>query len=67
LLPLMGYSKDDPDVCRGLNWLIENQAKDGLWNLSYVKGAKESSSVKVEENRLWLSLRIARVFKRFFL
>ncbi|MGD6935261.1 MAG: prenyltransferase/squalene oxidase repeat-containing protein [Candidatus Bathyarchaeia archaeon] len=65
-LSLMGYSKDDPDVWKGLNWLVENQQKDGLWNLIYAKNAEDGVSLKVEENRLWLTLRIARVFKRFF-
>ncbi|XHH07675.1 MAG: prenyltransferase/squalene oxidase repeat-containing protein [Candidatus Bathyarchaeia archaeon] len=66
-LCLMCYSKSDPDIWKGLSWLIENQAEDGLWNLSYVKGAKDGASVNAKENRLWLTLRIARFFKRFFL
>jgi squalene cyclase len=65
-LSCMGYSKDDPDIQKGLNWLTANQAKDGLWNLSYVKGTKEKSNAKTEDNRLWLTLRVAGVFKRFF-
>ncbi len=65
-LSLMGYSKDDPGIWKGLNWLIENQAKDGLWNLTYVKGAKVGIGVQMVENRLWLTLRVASIFKRFF-
>ncbi len=65
-LSLMGYSKDDPDVQKGLKWLSANQSEDGLWNLTYVKGAKEKQNAKTDEARLWLSLRIAGVFKKFF-
>jgi hypothetical protein len=65
-LSLMGYSKDDPDIQKGLSWLIENQAEDGLWNLTYVKNSKAGSSEKMKENRLWLTLRITRVLKKFF-
>lgn len=66
-LSLMGYSKDDVDVKIALNWLIENQSSDGLWKLSYVKGAKENSAnAKTFERRLWLTLKICRVIKRFY-
>ena len=64
-LSLMGYSKDEPDIKKGLNWLIDNQAEDGLWNLSYADDAKKAVSVKANIERLWLSLRIARILKRF--
>ncbi len=64
-LSLMGYSKDDADIKKGLDWLVKNQTGDGLWNLSYVEGAKESVSVKAKEERFWLSLRVARILKRF--
>jgi len=45
-LSLMGYSKSDPDIKRGVDWLVENQAEDGLWNLNYADDAKESRSEK---------------------
>lgn len=64
-LSLMGYSKDDADIKKGLDWLVENQARDGLWNLSYAEGAKESASEKAKEERFWLALRVARILKRF--
>jgi hypothetical protein len=64
-LSLMGYSRDDPDVARGLDWLVEHQAGDGLWNLSYVEGAKEGVSEKARFERYWLSLRVVRILKRF--
>ena len=63
-LSLMGYSNDDVDVRKGLDWLIANQMPDGLWKLDYSKGAKEKASDISE--KLWMALRIARIFKRFY-
>ena len=63
-LSLMGYSKDDVDVKKGLNWLVENQLSTGLWRLDYSKGAKEKEGVSSEQ--LWLALRVAKIFKRFY-
>jgi hypothetical protein len=61
-LSLMGYSKDDVDVKKGLNWLLENQMTNGLWRLEYGKAAKNKAS----EEQFWLALRVARIFKRFY-
>jgi hypothetical protein len=68
-LSLMGYSKDDPDIRKALDWLVDNQSSDGLWRMTYVKGTKEGTSAKNEKTRerqLWLTLAIARIFKRFY-
>jgi len=63
-LSLLGYSEDDVDVQKGLNWLVENQLPNGLWKLDYGMGAKEKASESGE--RLWLALKVARIFKRFY-
>jgi hypothetical protein len=63
-LSLMGYSKDDMDIKKGLDWLRENQLPDGLWKLDYSKGAKEK--VNDTSEKLWLALKVARLFKRFY-
>lgn len=63
-LSLMGYSNDDAEVRKGLDWLITNQMPDGLWKLDYSKGTKEKDSDL--SKKLWLALRIARIFKRFY-
>jgi hypothetical protein len=63
-LSLMSYSKDDVDVQKGLNWLVENQLPNGLWKLDYGTCAKEKASQSGE--RLWLALKVARIFKRFY-
>ena len=68
-LSLMGYSRDDPDIRKGLNWLVENQLSDGLWRVTYVEGKKEgarSINEKTREIQLWLTLTVARIFKRFY-
>ena len=63
-LSLMGYLSDDKDIAKGLNWIIENQMAYGLWKLDYSKNVKEKVSYNNE--KLWLALRIARIFKRFY-
>ena len=67
-LSLMGYSRDDPDIRKALNWLVENQLSNGLWNTTYVEGKREGlcPNEKTRERQLWLTLTIARIFKRFY-
>jgi len=68
-LSLMGYSRDDPDIRKALDWFVEHQLSDGLWRLSYVKGTSErldKRNDRTRERQLWLTLRIAQIFKRFY-
>jgi len=68
-LSLMGYSRDDPDIRKALNWLVENQLSDGLWRVTYVEGTKEGVCARngqTRERQLWLTLTVARIFKRFY-
>ncbi|MCW4010603.1 MAG: hypothetical protein NWF05_08290 [Candidatus Bathyarchaeota archaeon] len=66
-LSVMGYSKNDPDIKKALNWLVDNQSADGLWNLYYTKEKASSKTNKTtQERRLWLTLTIARILKRFY-
>jgi|WetSurMetagenome_2_1015567.scaffolds.fasta_scaffold03189_12 hypothetical protein len=64
-LSYLDFSKDDVDVKKGLCWLIENQLPSGLWKQDYGEGAKEKVGVTSEQ--LWLTLTVARIFKRFYL
>lgn len=63
-LMLLGYSKDDGDVQKGLSWLIENQLPNGLWKLDYGKNAKQKDAPTLEQ--YWLTLKIASILKRFY-
>ncbi|MBN1570302.1 MAG: terpene cyclase/mutase family protein [Acidobacteria bacterium] len=61
-LSILGFSNDDPDIMKGLNWFLENQEKDGLWKLESTKPANPRDY----EARLWLSLNIFRLMKKVF-
>jgi hypothetical protein len=61
-LSLMGYSPDDTAVRQGLDWFIANRQDDGLWPTSY----KVTHDVKDLHARLWITLAVCRVFKRWY-
>ena len=56
-LSMLGFGADDPDICRGLDWLQENQCPDGFWPTGYGAGDR------ADENQAWVSLAICRVVK----
>jgi len=58
-LSLLGFSKDDPQIEKALNWLAIRQEENGLWKSSYEKA-------KDKEIHLWVSLAVCRMFKRFY-
>ena len=58
-LSLIGFSVDDADVRRGLDWFVANQEEGGLWPTGYGKGKK------AEAAKRWVGLAVCRVFKRF--
>jgi hypothetical protein len=65
-ISLIGLSKDDEQIAKGLHWLVEHQCEDGLWNASYAKPQKEERDTpKIRAMRWWVSLAICRVFRRF--
>ncbi len=61
-LAALGFSKDDPDIQKGLQWFIDNQQKDALWKLD----AKKPAAPKDLPERLWLALRVCRMLKNFY-
>jgi hypothetical protein len=63
---LIGIPSTDQDVRRALNWFIANQTETGLWRISYSKIHKTPPNNKTDEERLWISLAICRVFQRYF-
>jgi len=67
-LSLMGFSREDDQIKRALDWLIDRQEKDGLWKVSYANPEKdEKQTAKAREMKLWVSLAICRVFKRLYM
>lgn len=65
-LSLMGYSIDDPDVGKAVKWFVDHQEHSGLWKTTYVEGKEELDNEKNREGRLWVTLTICRIFKRFY-
>ena len=55
----LGFSRQEPNIERGLAWFAANQAPDGLWPTGYDKGQK------AEANRRWVGLAVCRVLKHF--
>ena len=65
-ISLIRLPKEDSDVKNALNWIIDHQEIDGLWNVSYSKIHKSQNNKKTFETQLWLTLTICRIFKRFY-
>lgn len=57
-LSFMGYSQNDFDIKKGLDWLLENQSSDGLWRYGFV-------IAKERELDYWITLAVCRVLKRY--
>ena len=53
----LGFTRDDADIAKGLDWFIQHQEEGGLWKAYYEKRP---------EMDLWVSLAICRVLKYFF-
>ena len=58
-LSRMGFSMEDPDIIKGLNWFQDNQLDNGFWPTGYGKGNQKDT------NQAWVSLAVCRVLKRF--
>ncbi len=65
-LTLMGFTAEDGDVRRGLEWLAGHQQPDGLWKVSYSGIHKNAGNSKSRETRLWVALAVCRIFKRCY-
>jgi hypothetical protein len=66
-LSLIGLSQDDVQIKQALNWLRDHQEESGLWKVAYNKpGEREKDTAAVRERKLWVSLAICRVFRRFY-
>jgi len=65
-LSLMGFSKDDPDIRRALDWFIDHQEPTGLWKITYVKDKEVIDNERNRVRQLWVTLAICRILKRFY-
>jgi len=61
-LSFLGFSRDDTDISKGLNWFIDNQEPDGLWKLE----SNKEINPRDTENRLWLALSICKMLRRYY-
>jgi squalene cyclase len=58
-LSRLGFSADDENIRKGLDWFVKRQRKDGGWTLKLLSGADKNLP-------LWLDLSVCRIFKRFY-
>ncbi len=57
-LSLIGFSTDEPQMQKAVNWFVQNQQPNGLWKLKILKG-------RDKETDKWLALAFCRILKRF--
>ena len=63
-LARMGFSAQDGQIRKGLDWLREHQEPGGRWRVSYMKPEeKEKETEDGRERKLWVGLAICRVMK----
>jgi len=55
--------KDDKDIKKAVNWIIDHQEDTGLWKISYSKIHKNTFTEKTREAQLWITLVICRILK----
>lgn len=61
-ISLIGLGAADPDMARGLAWLVEHQRDDGGWSTTYAK--PEPDKPLARERRLWVTLAVCRLLRR---
>jgi squalene cyclase len=54
----LGFSGEDEDIQKGLDWLVTNQGANGLWKARYVSGGDK-------DIHHWTTLHVCRVLKRY--
>jgi hypothetical protein len=59
-LSMLGFSKEEAEIARGLEWFVSHQAEDGLWPTGYGHGRQ------AEANRRWVGLAVCRMLRRYF-
>jgi hypothetical protein len=66
MVSLIGIPREDKDIKGALQWFLDHQERSGLWKISYSKIHKLNENEKAAETRLWITLAICRIFKRYF-
>ncbi|MBU1941141.1 MAG: hypothetical protein KKC68_05150 [Candidatus Thermoplasmatota archaeon] len=61
-----GFTADDPDIRKGLQWFIDNQQDNGLWELVYPPPKKIHNMLVYRERQEWLALRILCLFEKYY-
>lgn len=59
-LSLLGFSVEEPQIQKALDWFVRNQQKNGLWKFKITRGTNK------DVLELWLALAVCRIFKRFY-
>jgi hypothetical protein len=65
-ISLIGLPVEDDDIRNALGWLAEHQRPDGLWETSYSAIHKNRDNRRSGDTRLWVTLAICRIVKRFY-
>ena len=67
-LAQIGLPADDPDIRRGLDWLVEHQEASGLWAMEVARANKPGKDTpQAREKQLWVGLAICRILKRLLI
>jgi hypothetical protein len=54
----LGFSREDPDVEKGLHWLMNNQEESGLWKARYLTGGDK-------DIHHWTTMHVCSVLRRY--
>jgi squalene cyclase len=57
-LSQLGFASDDLRIMKGINWLVHEQRRNGLWKLNLLKDKS------IEDMPLWISLAFCKVMRR---
>ncbi|MGE5109120.1 MAG: hypothetical protein ACM3H8_16400 [Sphingobacteriales bacterium] len=57
-LSFLGFSDQEPEMEKALQWFVTHQEKNGMWDLRITKGQNK------DVTQAWLCLAICRIFKR---
>jgi hypothetical protein len=56
-----GFTIEDKDIEKGIEWFLINQNENGLWNTQYDKGDTD----RLKLNQLWICYSICKILKLY--